>query len=194
MTSSKNFMPNIVAFTTLIDGYCERGELGLAEKCMEEMVEWKCEPNVVTYNSLINGYCLSGNIESTMRTMMDMRFKGLKDNIATHTSQLKGFGIAGRSKDAIKHLKEMGYAIIASLYYGLDTTVTTKGVITKFSQLLKYWFYEYCGVGQRIFKEALKFTFYSHLKAWEKGNRKKTNDQTANLFTLGKYFINHWII
>ncbi|KAF6161751.1 hypothetical protein GIB67_013828 [Kingdonia uniflora] len=51
--------------------------------------------------------------------------------------------------------------------------VTTGGAITGFSQLLEYWFYEYCGVGHPIFKEALKITSYSRLKAWVKGNRKK---------------------
>ncbi|KAF6172009.1 hypothetical protein GIB67_029427 [Kingdonia uniflora] len=31
---------------------------------------------------------------------------------------------------------DLGYAILASLYHGLDTAVTTRGVITGFSQLL----------------------------------------------------------
>ncbi|KAF6177115.1 hypothetical protein GIB67_005103 [Kingdonia uniflora] len=60
---------------------------------------------------------------------------------------------------------DWGYAIRASLYYGLDTAVTTGGAITGFSQLLEYWFYEYCGVGHPIVKEALKFTPYPRLKA-----------------------------
>ncbi|KAF6134217.1 hypothetical protein GIB67_010016 [Kingdonia uniflora] len=42
---------------------------------------------------------------------------------------------------------DWGSAILVSLYYGLDTVVTTGGAITEFSQLLEYWFYEYCGVG-----------------------------------------------
>ncbi|KAF6169817.1 hypothetical protein GIB67_034209 [Kingdonia uniflora] len=48
---------------------------------------------------------------------------------------------------------DWGSAILVFLYYGLDTTVTTGGAITEFSQLLEYWFYEYCGVGHPIVKE-----------------------------------------
>ncbi|KAF6175391.1 hypothetical protein GIB67_036482 [Kingdonia uniflora] len=48
---------------------------------------------------------------------------------------------------------DWGSAILASLNHGLDTTVTTGGAITGFSQLLEYWFYEYCGVGHPIVKE-----------------------------------------
>ncbi|KAF6135923.1 hypothetical protein GIB67_006815 [Kingdonia uniflora] len=48
---------------------------------------------------------------------------------------------------------DWGSAILASLYHGLDTAVTTRGAITGFKQLLSYWFYEYCRVGHPIVKE-----------------------------------------
>ncbi|KAF6139293.1 hypothetical protein GIB67_021503 [Kingdonia uniflora] len=57
------------------------------------------------------------------------------------------------------------FVILASLYHGLDTAVTTEGAIIGFSQLLEYWFYKYCGVGHPIVKEELKFSSYPHLKA-----------------------------
>ncbi|KAF6146099.1 hypothetical protein GIB67_033458 [Kingdonia uniflora] len=55
----------------------------------------------------------------------------------------------------------------------------------------EYWFYEYCGVGHPIVKEALKIMSYPCLKAWEKGNRNKINNQAANLFTIARYLIDH---
>ncbi|KAF6156296.1 hypothetical protein GIB67_010105 [Kingdonia uniflora] len=61
---------------------------------------------------------------------------------------------------------DWGSAILASLYHGLDTAVTTGGAIIGFSQLLEYWFYEYCGVGHPIFKEYVKFSAYPRLRAW----------------------------
>ncbi|KAF6149373.1 hypothetical protein GIB67_016911, partial [Kingdonia uniflora] len=54
-----------------------------------------------------------------------------------------------------------------------------------------YWFYEYCGVGHPIVKEEVKFSAYPCLRAWERGNRRKTNDQATNLFILGRYHIDH---
>ncbi|KAF6135029.1 hypothetical protein GIB67_014078 [Kingdonia uniflora] len=51
---------------------------------------------------------------------------------------------------------DWGYAILASLYHGLDTTVMTGGAITRFVHLLAYWFYEYYGAGHPIVKEDIK--------------------------------------
>ncbi|KAF6171853.1 hypothetical protein GIB67_007374 [Kingdonia uniflora] len=86
---------------------------------------------------------------------------------------------------------DWGSTIIASMYHGLDTAVTTEGAITGFVQLLPYWFYEYYGAGHPIDKEEVKYPAYPRLKAWERGNRKKTNDQAANLFIIGRYHIDH---
>ncbi|KAF6151851.1 hypothetical protein GIB67_010425 [Kingdonia uniflora] len=86
---------------------------------------------------------------------------------------------------------DWGSAILASLYHGLDTAVSTGGAITGFSQLLTYWFYEYCGVGHPIVKEDAKFSAYLRLRAWEMGNKRKTNDKATNLFILNRYHIDH---
>ncbi|KAF6134162.1 hypothetical protein GIB67_013559 [Kingdonia uniflora] len=86
---------------------------------------------------------------------------------------------------------DWGYAILASLYHSLDTAVTTGGAITGFVQLLSYWFYEYCGVGHSIVKEEVKYPAYPRLRVWERGNKRKINDQAANLFITGRYHIDH---
>ncbi|KAF6162765.1 hypothetical protein GIB67_029034 [Kingdonia uniflora] len=57
-----------------------------------------------------------------------------------------------------------------------------------------YWFYEYCGVGHSIVKEDVKYLAHPRLRAWERRNKKKTNDQTCNLFMLGRYHIDHQTI
>ncbi|KAF6133946.1 hypothetical protein GIB67_040710 [Kingdonia uniflora] len=62
------------------------------------------------------------------------------------------------------------------------------------NRLIQYWFYEYCEVGHPIVKEDAKYSAYSRLRAWERGNRKKTNDQTTNLFILGRYYIDRHTI
>ncbi|KAF6135903.1 hypothetical protein GIB67_006795 [Kingdonia uniflora] len=86
---------------------------------------------------------------------------------------------------------DRGSAISASLRNSLDTAVTTGGAITGFVKLLMYWFYDYCGVGHPIVKEDAKYSAYLRLRAWKRGNRKKTNDQATNLFILGRYHIYH---
>ncbi|KAF6157704.1 hypothetical protein GIB67_037277 [Kingdonia uniflora] len=56
---------------------------------------------------------------------------------------------------------------------------------------MQYWFYEYCGVGHPIVKEDAKYSTYLRLRAWERGNRRKTNDHATNMFILGRYHIDH---
>ncbi|KAF6157737.1 hypothetical protein GIB67_037310 [Kingdonia uniflora] len=86
---------------------------------------------------------------------------------------------------------DWGSAILASLYHGLNATVTTGGAITRFFQLLTYWFYEYCGVGHPLVMEEVMFWAYLCLRAWERRNMRKINDQATNLFILGRYHIDH---
>ncbi|KAF6137823.1 hypothetical protein GIB67_040531 [Kingdonia uniflora] len=54
-----------------------------------------------------------------------------------------------------------------------------------------YWFNEYCEVGHPIVKEEVKCPTYPLLRAWERGNWRKINDQAANLFIIGRYHIDH---
>ncbi|KAF6134892.1 hypothetical protein GIB67_002293 [Kingdonia uniflora] len=56
---------------------------------------------------------------------------------------------------------------------------------------IPYWFYEYCGVGHPIVKEDVKYPAYPCLRAWERGNMWKSNDQAANLLIIGRYHIDH---
>ncbi|KAF6144420.1 hypothetical protein GIB67_024647 [Kingdonia uniflora] len=58
----------------------------------------------------------------------------------------------------------------------------------------QYWFYEFSGVGHPIVKEMLNITSYLRLKAWEKGNMNKTNNQTGKLFTIARYLIGYQTI
>ncbi|KAF6136864.1 hypothetical protein GIB67_043253 [Kingdonia uniflora] len=56
---------------------------------------------------------------------------------------------------------------------------------------LTYWFYEYCGVAHPIVKEDVKYSTYPRLRAWERRDRRKINDQATNLFILDRYHIDH---
>ncbi|KAF6154669.1 hypothetical protein GIB67_000553 [Kingdonia uniflora] len=88
---------------------------------------------------------------------------------------------------SISHLKTY-LTIEADREDDITIALTSWGAITGFSQLLE--FYKYCG-GHPIVKEEVKFSAYPRLRAWERRNRRKTNDQATNLFILGRYHIDH---
>ncbi|KAF6148133.1 hypothetical protein GIB67_011908, partial [Kingdonia uniflora] len=79
---------------------------------------------------------------------------------ANDTVQLGFLATVADLEEAAQY--DWGSAILASLYHGLDTAVTSGGVITSFAQLLT-----------------------------ERGNKKKANNQADNLFILGIYYIDH---
>ncbi|KAF6140939.1 hypothetical protein GIB67_030150 [Kingdonia uniflora] len=89
---------------------------------------------------------------------------------------------------------DRGSTIIASRYHCLDTAIMTGGAITGFVQILTYWFYEYYEVGHPLVKEDVKFSAYLSLIAWERGNKRKINDQATKLFFIGRYHIDHLMI
>ncbi|GKC93570.1 pentatricopeptide repeat-containing protein [Tanacetum coccineum] len=107
MRGSEDCLPDIVTYTTLIDGYCKIGDLDEAKKCFDVMVSRNVEPNEVTYNALTNGLCVCGDIDGAKRMMTKMRLNGFKDTITTHTSLLRGYCIVGRSDEAFKHFKDL---------------------------------------------------------------------------------------
>ncbi|KAF6134339.1 hypothetical protein GIB67_005731 [Kingdonia uniflora] len=73
---------------------------------------------------------------------------------------------------------DWGSAILASLYYGLDIAVTTGVPSLDLSNFLRQ------GIGKVLGLSVPQ-------RAWERGNRRKTNDQTTNQFIQGRYHIDH---
>ncbi|KAF6162595.1 hypothetical protein GIB67_003141 [Kingdonia uniflora] len=72
--------------------------------------------------------------------------------------------------------KRWGEKEVSYLLYGQQSA--------NLSLALQQLFYKYYGVGHPIVKEDVQFLAYLRLRAWEMGNRRKTNDQATNLFIL----------
>ncbi|MBA0840441.1 hypothetical protein Goarm_003023 [Gossypium armourianum] len=54
--------PNVVTYTSLINGFCRTGDFNTAEKAFKEMQSCGLEPNVVTYTILIGSFCKEGKL------------------------------------------------------------------------------------------------------------------------------------
>ncbi|KAF6170308.1 hypothetical protein GIB67_042998 [Kingdonia uniflora] len=75
---------------------------------------------------------------------------------------------------------DRGSAILASLYHGLDTAVTTGVLVLR---ALWGWSPYSQGIG--------KVPGLSAPQSMGEGNKRKTNDQAANMFIIGRYHIDH---
>jgi pentatricopeptide repeat protein len=58
----KGHNPNIITFTSIIDGLCKEGKLQEALWLLDVMVQIGHQPNEITYNTLINEFCKVGNL------------------------------------------------------------------------------------------------------------------------------------
>ncbi|XP_012453144.1 pentatricopeptide repeat-containing protein At1g52620-like [Gossypium raimondii] len=54
--------PNVVTYTSLINGFCRNGDLSTAEKAFKEMQSCGLEPNVVTYTIPTGSFCKEGKL------------------------------------------------------------------------------------------------------------------------------------
>jgi pentatricopeptide repeat protein len=73
-----------VAYNTLINGMCKKGEFVKAMKFLDIMVSKGLNPDVVTYGTLISGVCKKDEIEKAIDFFEVMILsKGLDPNVVT---------------------------------------------------------------------------------------------------------------
>ena len=85
LASKMNVVPNVVSYTTLIRGWCEKGCEDRAIEVMERMKAAGVRPNVVTLNALIRSYCKDRNMRAATSLLETMRRAGLRPDVRTCT-------------------------------------------------------------------------------------------------------------
>ncbi|KAF2320387.1 hypothetical protein GH714_027361 [Hevea brasiliensis] len=101
------FDPNVLHFTTLIDGLSRAGNLDACKYFFEEMIKNGCKPDVVCYTVMITGYIMAGELEKAQALFDEMTARGQLPNVFTYNSMIRGFCMAGRFKEACSMLNEM---------------------------------------------------------------------------------------
>ncbi|XP_068313746.1 pentatricopeptide repeat-containing protein At1g05670, mitochondrial-like [Pyrus communis] len=108
MTESRDCLPDRITCTILIDGYCKKGKLEEAMKCMYEMEKHGCEPNVITYSTMIHGFCRKGDFDSARRVLGRMReSKDCLPDLVTYTTLIDGYCKKGELEKVMKCMGEM---------------------------------------------------------------------------------------
>lgn len=77
-------LPDVVTYSTLIDGYCKASRMQDALEVLDSMVERGILPDVVTYTTLIAGYCKEGEMEEAMKLHNEMIDKGMVPDPITY--------------------------------------------------------------------------------------------------------------
>lgn len=81
---------NIVAWNSLISGYCFKGLLVNAKKMLNQMEEEEIKPDLVSWNSLVSGYSIWGQSKEALAIIHHMKNSGIYPNVVTWTSLISG--------------------------------------------------------------------------------------------------------
>ncbi|KAL4391766.1 hypothetical protein AHAS_Ahas03G0277900 [Arachis hypogaea] len=110
-----NLVPNCVAYSALLDGYCKVGDMEPAELVLQNMDKEHVLPNVVTFSSIMNGYAKKGMLnkavvceqEAAVRFYKEMKSQGLEENNVIFDILLKNLKRVGRMEEAESLIKDM---------------------------------------------------------------------------------------
>jgi pentatricopeptide repeat protein len=69
---------DVVAYNTMLKGYCNSGDSAAATAIFSEMDEAGIQPNDVSFNCLMNAYAVSGNFKQAWSLLEMMDTRGLK--------------------------------------------------------------------------------------------------------------------
>ncbi|KAL8155857.1 hypothetical protein AgCh_001055 [Apium graveolens] len=108
-----DIQPNVVTYTTIIDGLCKRGHPSVAVKLFRYMEKKGCKPNAVTYNTIIDCLRKCRLVDQALGLLREMTRKGILPNLMTYSSLIQGLFDFNRWQDINGLLREMDISNIS---------------------------------------------------------------------------------
>ncbi|MED6220459.1 hypothetical protein PIB30_045013 [Stylosanthes scabra] len=99
--------PDVVTYSSLIDGYCLINEVNKAKCTFEAMTQRGVAPNVQSYSIMINGFCKSKMVDDALNLFAEMRRKNLVPNTVTYSTLIDGLCKSRRISCALELLEKM---------------------------------------------------------------------------------------
>ncbi|ESQ45668.1 hypothetical protein EUTSA_v10010184mg [Eutrema salsugineum] len=100
MITGFELLPNVVAFNTLVQGFCSFGNMEKALSVFSHMEENGCSPNIRTYGSLMNGFAKRGSLEGAVEIWNKMLTHGCSPNVVVYTSMVQALCRHSKFKEA----------------------------------------------------------------------------------------------
>ncbi|CAF2039062.1 unnamed protein product [Brassica napus] len=107
LMATKGCSPNVITFTTLIDGYCGAKRVDDGMELLHEMTETGLVADTITYNTLIHGFCHVGDLNAAQDLLQEMISSGVCPDVVTCNTLLDGLCDNGKLKDALEMFKAM---------------------------------------------------------------------------------------
>ncbi|CAN6559687.1 unnamed protein product [Malus baccata var. baccata] len=107
----KLVIPNVVIYTTLMDGFCKVGRTQDAQKLFSQMQACGHFPDIQTYAVLLDGLCKNQQFPEAIQLLRDMESKKLEPNIVIYAILIGGLCIGGKvesARDLFRNLSSRG--------------------------------------------------------------------------------------
>ncbi|CAN0906532.1 Pentatricopeptide repeat-containing protein At1g19720 [Linum grandiflorum] len=99
---------DIVAWNSLIRGYCRKGQIEEALHLLNAMCKQGVEPNSLTWTILVTGYNNIGDSDVALNIMKEMESSGIELDVVAWTSMISGYAQSNRQQSqALSLFKEM---------------------------------------------------------------------------------------
>lgn len=122
-------IPDIIASTSLIRGFCKIGKTRKATRIMEIIEDSGAVPDVITYNVLISGYCKAGEIDNALRVLDRM---SVAPDVVTYNTILRTLCDSGKLKQAMevldRQLEKECYPDVITYTILIEATCAESGV------------------------------------------------------------------
>ncbi|KAL4199457.1 hypothetical protein AMTRI_Chr03g51220 [Amborella trichopoda] len=103
----KNMILDKVAYSLIINGFCEKGDLVRANEMHEDFLKKGFPSNSFTCTSFIGLYCKKGKFEEVNRLMKEMVSEGLKPYDMTYNFLIEGLCKLGKLEESLNFYEEM---------------------------------------------------------------------------------------
>ena len=122
-------IPDVIACTSLIRGFCRSGKTKKATRIMEILENSGAVPDVITYNVLIGGYCKSGEIDKALEVLERM---SVAPDVVTYNTILRSLCDSGKLKEAMevldRQLQRECYPDVITYTILIEATCNDSGV------------------------------------------------------------------
>ncbi|CAH8375587.1 unnamed protein product [Eruca vesicaria subsp. sativa] len=101
------FVPDVVTYTSFVEGYCKEGDFRRVDEILEEMRERGCKPNVVTYTIVMHALGKARQVGEALGVYEKMKEDGCVPDAKFYSSLIHILSKTGRFKDAAEVFEDM---------------------------------------------------------------------------------------
>lgn len=92
MTENATHPPDVVTYSTIIKGLCDRGEMTSAMQLFNSLPAQGLKPDIVTYNTILEGWAKVGDLEQVETIFKELVATRVKPTCFTLTIMVKFYG------------------------------------------------------------------------------------------------------